>query len=753
MNSSLLLDKLVERGLLDPEDIKKAAARSKHQGKPVERLIVEDGLIDEKTVLETMADVFALPIRSLTPEMLHSKYGLSIPKPVMKNFCIYPLNLPVGEKEIAVATVDPFDVTAADTVRQITGLEMKPILVPRAEIELAIKGRLLNAEGLGLLVDQLPGGPEFEETSLDAVQNLLESDESSQSETDRPIILLVNSLLTEAIRQKASDIHIEPQERTFRVRYRLDGILKTVVELPKRVERACVSRLKIISGLDISESRRPQDGRTSVRTSRGKVDMRVSTVPSFHGEKVVLRLLDQGTATVDLEALGFFPEDLELIRGFFRSSHGMVLITGPTGSGKTSTLYAALRMLNQIATNIVTVEDPVEYQVGGITQVQVNVKAGVTFASALRSFLRQDPDIIMVGEIRDLETAEIAVQAAQTGHLVLSTLHTNEAPATLSRLVMMGLDPHMVAGSLLCVVAQRLVRKLCPKCRELSQITPEQSRLLSASVEKARPSQVYRAVGCADCFEQGYRGRTGIFEILPISSRIRQQVLIDSSEEAIWLAARADGLRTLLEDGIMKVERGITSLDEVLRVVTVKRGESHDSGSQSSEYFPPHRTTEPVSPGVSLAPSSPRYSGPSTFSTSIEDGERVLPSPRVKDAMTRKVMTLHPDTELSAMIEQLKEEKVLGAPVVDTHGKVLGVVSFSDLVDYAGEDRQILEGQEPTARDLMSKKIVSVSPDDTLQTASKLFWRHSIHRLLVLDHGRLVGVVTPMDLLLKADLS
>ena len=616
-----------------------------------------------------------------------------------------------------LATADPFDVLCEDSIRQLTGKHPRLALAPKSQIEAAIEGKLVSGESLRLLVDAVP-----EIDSLEGLDDVLGA-EGELTENAAPIIKLVNSILRDAIRREASDIHIEPQETSFRVRFRIDGILRPVVEMPKRAERTCVSRIKIMSGIDISESRKAQDGRISLRTTTGKVNMRVSTIPGYHGEKVVLRLLDENAVRLDLGRLGLSPSSFEVLSSHIASSSGMILITGPTGSGKTSTLYAALRILNTTKVNIVTVEDPIEYQVPGLTQVGVNVRAGLTFATALRAFLRQDPDIIMVGEIRDLETAETAIQAAQTGHLVFSTLHTNDAPATISRLVLMGTEAHSVADSLLCVMAQRLVRKLCKHCRAPVQPKPEHVALLKLAVESPAVPETYQGTGCEQCDGTGYRGRVGLYEILTVTSSIRQQMLIDTSEEALWKAARSEGMTTLLEDGLAKVAEGLTSLDEVLRVVTIRR-KPGDKGAGSPAVATP-----------SVAPVKLANEGASSVARTT------------RQAMSSRVITVAPETLLSEVAELAIRKGITGFPVVSSHGALLGVVSLADLV--AAEQLPERERHAQTVREVMSSRIISIGPDEPVEAAAQLLWRSKVHRLLVLEDEKLVGILTPFDLMMK----
>jgi len=501
----------------------------------------------------------------LTADLLDAKLIDSMPLEVLLNYRMLPLSCEGFELRLAMA--DPLDVVAEDVIRQITGCRVLPVVALASEIEDALEGRLGVVENpIESLLAQIP----FSDDIVYLKAEPEEQPETGPAEPEAPIIQLINSILGDGIRLGASDIHIEPQTHSLRVRYRLDGALKVMVELPKRVQSACLSRLKLMAGIDISETRKPQDGRAWALVDGRKVDLRVSSLPTFWGESLVLRILDPKAVLVDLDRLGFSPSDFAKLESVLAASQGLILCTGPTGSGKTSTLYAALRQLNGEAEKLITVEDPVEYEMAGINQVQVNVRAGLTFAGALRSILRQDPDVVLIGEIRDLETAEIAVQAAQTGHLVLSTLHTNDALSTLGRLMLIGVAPFLLASSLLCVMAQRLVRRLCPHCCKPGPASPAALSLL-ALAQLEPPETLLQAVGCEHCRQQGYKGRLGLFEMLIISDRLREMLLAGSTEKELEKVARQEGLRSLLEDGLAKCAQGQTSLEEVLRVITVRQ--------------------------------------------------------------------------------------------------------------------------------------------------------------------------------------
>lgn len=508
----------------------------------------------------------------MTPELIDVDLLDEFPLEVLYNYQILPLKR--VQFQLTVAMADPLDVVAEDVVRSITGCKIVRRVAPASQIRAALEGRLGQVESdIEQILSQIP---DYDDVAYIEVE---EEDETASGQSREavtpPVIQLVNSILTDAISMKASDIHIEPQKESLRIRYRLDGSLTTMLELPKKVQNACLSRIKLMSGMDIAESRKPQDGRTRARLEGREVDLRVSSLPTFRGEKLVLRILDPEAVVIDLDRLGFSPEDFGRIQQALHSSQGMLLCTGPTGSGKTSTLYSALIQLNTEDENVVTVEDPVEYQLKGVNQVQVNARAGLTFSAALRSILRQDPDVVLLGEIRDLETAEIAVQAAQTGHLVLSTLHTNDAVSTLNRLILMGVEPYMLASSLLCVLAQRLVRRLCSQCKQLGAPSETSLRLLSLAGIHPPDQGFWKPVGCDHCRHLGYKGRLGLFEVLMVTDRIRELLLTGARESELERVARIEGMKSLLEDGLEKCYQGQTSLEEVLRTITVRRQGGH----------------------------------------------------------------------------------------------------------------------------------------------------------------------------------
>jgi type IV pilus assembly protein PilB len=456
---------------------------------------------------------------------------------------------------------DPANVVALDDIRALTNRDIKSMVATKVDVLAAISRHYRLDSAAETLVEEAAADMGVEEQSLEAMVAEAGAD-------DAPIIKLVNMLITQAVNDRASDIHVEPQEKSLRVRYRIDGVLHEVMSPPKSVQSGIASRLKIMADVNIAERRLPQDGRISLVVQGRPIDIRVSTLPTVFGEKIVLRLLDKSSVLLKLEDLGFQPENFARYEESYRKPYGMILATGPTGSGKSTTLYATLNILNRPEVNIVTVEDPVEYRLQGINQVQVNVKAGLMFASALRSILRQDPDIILIGEIRDRETAQIAVESALTGHLVLSTLHTNDAPSAATRLIEMGIEPFLVASAVDSVLAQRLARKLCEKCREPYAPTEEELRVAGFDFEEGEElPKLYRAVGCTSCGSTGYRGRMAIHEVMTMSEEIERLTVENAPSEAIARVAQEQGMKALKHDGMEKVRQGLTSIEEILRVV------------------------------------------------------------------------------------------------------------------------------------------------------------------------------------------
>lgn len=711
-----LIDRLLSDGLVTETELGVLARKDEYRHLPVEQAMVEEGLLEEAQLLKLMSDVYGLPLVTLASDDIDVDLAASLPAEFLKNCWVFPLKALPEEETQPLAMADPFDVSAIDAVRYLTGKRVRRLLTSRTDIRRALRGDFQSGAVFENILERIP-----EKSDIEYVHRILEDETSERAANEAPIIQLVDSIIADAIRMKASDIHVEPMKRFVRVRYRIDGMLRTVSELPKHVQGSCTARFKLISGIDIAETRRPQDGRSRVRQKGREIDLRVSTIPIFFGEKVVVRILDHSDIELSLEKLGFEAENLRLLNQFLTSSQGLILITGPTGSGKTSTLYAALKVLNTDEVNVVTVEDPVEYQLEGVNQTQVSVKAGVTFARTLRSMLRQDPDIVMVGEIRDTETGEIVVQAAQTGHLVLSTLHTNDAPSSLARLVLMGLEPYMVAGSLLCVLAQRLVRRLCPECRYEVELEGEQREMLDRTPEKVYPRKLFRAKGCKSCSQIGYSGRAALFEVLPMTDRLRREMMAGSDEERLWRKAREDGMQTLLEDGIQKVEAGLTSLDEVLRVVTLHRTSTV-------------RETEGGEPGMTSSSPPPVMWKPPVL---------------IKDVMSSEVVLAKPDMLARDLVKLLIEKGISGVPVVDESGEAVGTVSYTDVAVFSQSNDKKGRRERLRVADIMSHAVHKVPPEQTLDFAEDTFRRFGVHRLVVADGSNICGVLSPIDIFKK----
>lgn len=548
---------------LAPEQLARAEELSAQKGLRLEDALLQQHVISEDELRQAQALHLGLPYWKELPE---SAFDTSLMIQVPLAFARQHKLVPVCAEDgvVLVAMSNPLDLQPLDDVSLLLQAPVTPILSTEGEILNALN-RLyesssqtaaqviedLDAEEMGRLAHDLEG-----------TQDILDQD------SEAPIIRLVNSILSQAVRDRASDIHLEPFERSLKVRYRIDGVLHEVLAPPKRLQSAITSRLKIMADLNIAERRLPQDGRITIRVRNREIDIRVSVIPTAFGERLVLRLLDKTGTMFNLEDIGFAKDLFETYNRLIHRSNGIILVTGPTGSGKTTTLYGTLHRINSPEVNILTVEDPIEYQLNGIGQVQVNPKIDLTFANGLRSFLRQDPDIIMVGEIRDRETAEIAIQASLTGHLVFSTLHTNDAASAVTRLLDMGVEPFLISSSVLAMMAQRLVRLLCPACRVAITPSPETLRELGLTVEDytRQGGQCYRAQGCSACHGTGYRGRTGIYELLAMDDAIRALIMQQANASTIKTAAVQRGMRTLLQDGAWKVMQGLTTAEEVLRV-------------------------------------------------------------------------------------------------------------------------------------------------------------------------------------------
>jgi general secretion pathway protein E/type IV pilus assembly protein PilB len=559
-----ILVRMRENGLLD-----EAAAQQVEGlvagGKPLDEALLAAGGLPEDQVLRYLAEEFHVPYVDIEQHQPQKEFLARFPARILLQHGLLPLAQEDGV--VTVATNRLFDTSGIDELRLASGLEFRVALAPSAEISRYIKGLLgVGADTLQSLVS------EAEDQGVQVVDH--ETDEGmdlSAAAEDASIIKFVNQVLAEAIERRATDVHFEPFEDALRVRYRVDGVLQEA-NIPPEVRQfhpAIVSRLKILSRLDIAEKRLPQDGRIRLKVAGREVDVRVSVIPMLHGEAVVLRLLDRGAMLLGLESLGMADRDRAVFERILAVPHGIVLVTGPTGSGKTTTLYSGLSRINDVARKIITIEDPIEYHLRGINQIQVASKAGLTFARGLRSILRHDPDVILIGEIRDRETAEIAVQASLTGHLVFSTLHTNDAPGALTRLIDMGIEPYLVASSLEAVLAQRLVRLICTKCKE--SLPPEDAESLRAQFGDQAPPALFWGRGCRECQGTGYRGRTGIFETMLVSTAVRGLIVERVSAGDIRRVATQEGMRSLREDGWRLVRTGRTTVEEVLRVTKDER--------------------------------------------------------------------------------------------------------------------------------------------------------------------------------------
>ncbi|MBW3578297.1 MAG: type IV-A pilus assembly ATPase PilB [Actinobacteria bacterium] len=549
---------LLGEGLISPEQLRDAEEDQRRLGKSLGRILIDRKLVTEQDLVSALSKQIGMEFVDLAAIDVDPSAVSLISDAVAKRYNALPIGFEDGK--LVVAMSDPSNVFAIDDIRTATGYDIRPIVATRQDIAQAISRYHRMSDDIGdVLAADLNAAPEEEQQDLSQVTAVVE---------DAPIVKFVNLLITQAVQDRASDIHIEPGEKEIRVRYRIDGVLHEVMRSPRSIQSGVISRLKIMAEMDIAERRIPQDGRIGLVIGGKAIDLRVSTLPTVYGEKVVMRILDKSSVLLELKDLGFLPENYERYETSFRKPYGMMLVTGPTGSGKSTTLYATLNILNRPEVNIITTEDPVEYRLGGINQVQVNVKAGLTFASALRSILRQDPDIVLVGETRDRETAQIAVEASLTGHLVLTTLHTNDAPSAIVRLTEMGIEPFLVGSAVDCVLAQRLARRLCNGCKE--PYTPTPATLKEAGfpedVVEARP-EVFRAAGCSRCGKTGYRGRLAVHEVMAVTEEIERLCVERASSDEIMRVAVSQGMARLRQDGLAKIMQGDTTIEEIGRVV------------------------------------------------------------------------------------------------------------------------------------------------------------------------------------------
>ena len=585
---------LVKKNFITPDQLKKALEDQRLKGGRLESALIRSGFIKEDELLSFLSAQYRVPSIKISKIEVNPNVIKLVPSSISKKYFIIPINR-VGPK-LTMAMADPSNIVVIDEIKFMTGFNVEPVVASETEIIDAIKkyygggggvaGKgTVSFEATDYTLEEDKGAPtdggvmleddfvdvdDFDALVHGAVDNVEVIDTQLElgetGEIEGPIIKIVNGILIKAIKLGASDIHFEPYEKTFRVRYRVDGVLRRDMLLPMQIRNAIISRLKIMARLDIAEKRLPQDGRIKLRMAKGReMDFRVSSLPVLFGEKVVLRLLDKSALQLDMTKLGFEEDSLAEFQNSIHRPVGMILVTGPTGSGKTTTLYSALSELNKETENIMTAEDPIEYNFMGINQVQMHEEIGLTFASSLRSFLRQDPDIVMVGEIRDFETAQIAVQAALTGHLVLSTVHTNDAPGTITRLIDMGIEPFLISSAVILILAQRLIRKICMDCRE--QIKPPSQLLIDLGIppDEVKSFTVYKGKGCAICNGTGYKGRLGLYEVMTMKEEIKELVLARASASEIKKEAIRTGMKTLRQSGLAKIKDGMTTIEEVLR--------------------------------------------------------------------------------------------------------------------------------------------------------------------------------------------
>ncbi len=564
-------DLLLKEKLISPEQLNQALEHQKKYGGRIGSILVELDFVTEDDITNVLSHQYGVPSINLDYFEIDPDVVKLIPLETAQKYQVIPLSR-VGST-LTIATTDPSNVFAMDDIKFMTGFNIEPVIASEGAITRAIEKYYGTPHAIELkkVYDQLTIEEKKDEFDLEVEeeQEQMDVDELQRSSEEAPIIKLVNLFIADAIKRAASDIHIEPYERDFRIRFRMDGVLYNIMAPPMKLKDALTSRVKIMAKLDIAEKRLPQDGRIKVKTRlEGKkieIDFRVSCLPTIHGEKIVMRLLDRSKLMLDMTKLGMEPPSLKFFEDAITKPYGMVLVTGPTGSGKTNTLYSAISRLNTTDVNIITAEDPVEFNLGGINQVQIHEQIGLTFAAALRSFLRQDPNIILVGEVRDFETAEIAIKAALTGHLVLSTLHTNDAPSTINRLLNMGIEPFLVSNSLLLVAAQRLIRKICNNCKTEVKVPKKSLVDLGFTPEEASSVTVMHGQGCEHCNNTGYKGRIGLFECMAINEEVSELILIGASARELKRKSIELGMLTLRRSGLLKIKEGITTIDEVVR--------------------------------------------------------------------------------------------------------------------------------------------------------------------------------------------
>jgi len=569
-------DILLDKGIITQAQLEEVRRAQKSTSSDAGKILIDLGYADEKQVTEARAQALGMQFVDLTSYQVDSSAINVVPDHIARRHSVIPIAK--SGNRLTVAFADPNNVFASDDLRLATGCSIQPVLAAPSAIEEAIQRHYTRIEGSDGGAAAAAMAPTSGPVSMASISEAIAAygaradvvdDEAAMTQMaeEAPIVRMAHTIIQMAIRDAASDIHVEPQIRNVRIRYRVDGVLHEVMTLPKYIQAPLISRYKIMSEMNIAERRVPQDGRIPVRFEGKDYDLRVSCIPTNHGEKIVMRILDKTSIMIGLNKLGFFPEVQAQLEDLVAQPNGMVLSTGPTGHGKTTTQYSVLHKINSIEKNIITVEDPIEYELAGVSQVQVNPKAGLRFSNALRSFLRQDPDIIMVGEMRDLETAEVAIEAALTGHLVLSTLHTNDAPSAVIRMVDMGVEPYLIAATVIGVLAQRLARKICANCKEAYEVDGSELRRFGFKGSLDQKVVLHRGRGCDMCRHTGYKGRLGIFELMRVNDEIRELIVRRAPLADIREAAKANGMNELREDGLRKVLEGITTPDEVMRVV------------------------------------------------------------------------------------------------------------------------------------------------------------------------------------------
>jgi len=555
---------LIADRLITEEQLEKALAYQQKEGGRLGSILVKLGYIQEQTLLQFLSKQYGVQSVDLSKIDIDSSVTKLIPLEVVQKYNVIPIRR-VGAV-LTMAMMDPSNIFAIDDIKFMTGYDIEVVVSSESTI-MATMSKLYDTSSMNLqlVLKSMDGGDEGLDILEADTEEKVDLRELKEAVDEAPVVKLVNLILSDAIKKGASDIHIEAYEKKFRVRYRIDGVLYEVMNPPLKLRAALTSRLKIMAELDIAERRLPQDGRIKLKMKDKEIDLRVSTLPCLFGEKVVMRILDKSALSLDLRKMGWEQQALDDLMKAIHSPFGMVLVTGPTGSGKSTTLYAALQQINEVGINIMTAEDPVEYNLFGVNQVQMKEEIGLNFAAALRSFLRQDPDVVLVGEIRDYETAEIGVKAALTGHLVLSTLHTNDAPSTITRLLNMGIEPFLVASSLLLIIAQRLVRRICKECREEEKVTPAILVDMGINPQEVESIVTYKGKGCPACNNTGYKGRVALYEVMTINDEIKELILQGASATEVKKKAIASGMKTLRMSGLTKLKEGVTTIEEVLR--------------------------------------------------------------------------------------------------------------------------------------------------------------------------------------------